>query len=66
MHTLRQRLPVLSHAEVIEYVTALKDGDAPAHLVAVAAKELVPTVDPVLSVTTVRRAGSHPTRRSWK
>ncbi|MFE7712677.1 YrhB domain-containing protein [Streptomyces sp. NPDC057486] len=57
MHTLRQRVPVLSHAQVIEYVTALGDGDAPAHLVEVSTAELVPPVDPVLSVQTIRRAG---------
>ncbi|MDQ8705165.1 YrhB domain-containing protein [Streptomyces sp. LHD-70] len=57
MHTMRQRVPALSHAQVIEYVTALKDGDAPAHLVEVAMAELVPPVEPVLSVRTIRRAG---------
>ncbi|SCF57789.1 Immunity protein 35 [Streptomyces sp. Ncost-T10-10d] len=57
MHTLRQRLPVLTHAQVIEYVTALKDGEAPPHLVEVANRELVPPVDPVLSVQTIRRPG---------
>ncbi|MGW1887314.1 YrhB domain-containing protein [Streptomyces sp. NPDC001970] len=63
MHTLRQRVPVLSHAQVIEYVTALKAVNAPAHLVEVATAELVPPVDPVLSVRTIRRAGhrrAHP------
>ncbi|WP_432158148.1 YrhB domain-containing protein [Streptomyces sp. bgisy153] len=54
MHTLRQRLPVLTHAQVIEYATALRDGDPPLHLVEVARRELVPPVDPVLSVKTVR------------
>ncbi|MFC7895533.1 YrhB domain-containing protein [Streptomyces sp. NPDC057381] len=54
MHTLRQRLPVLTHAQVIEYVTALRDGDPPIHLVEVANRELVPPVDPVLSVETIR------------
>ncbi|MFJ2566580.1 YrhB domain-containing protein [Streptomyces sp. NPDC087568] len=57
MHTLRQRVPVLSHAQVIEYLTTLEDGDAPVHLVEVATAELVPPVDPVLSVQTIRRAG---------
>ncbi|MFI6048680.1 YrhB domain-containing protein [Streptomyces violascens] len=56
MHTLRQRVRGLSHAQVIEYVTALQYGDAPAHLVEVATDELVPPVDPVLSVHTIRRA----------
>ncbi|MFJ4200138.1 YrhB domain-containing protein [Streptomyces sviceus] len=54
MHALRRSLPVLTHAQVIEYVTALKDGDPPMHLVEVANRELVPPVDPVLSVKTIR------------
>ncbi|MEU6667866.1 YrhB domain-containing protein [Streptomyces sp. NPDC046727] len=54
MHTLRQRLPALTHAQVIEYVTALRDGDPPIHLVEVASRELIPPVDPVLSVRTIR------------
>ncbi|WP_318200256.1 YrhB domain-containing protein [Streptomyces sp. SCL15-4] len=54
MHALRQRVPVLSHAQTIEYVTALQRGDPPAHLVAVACGELVP--EPVLSVVTIRQA----------
>lgn len=56
MHTLRQRVPPLSHAQTIEYVTALLHGDAPAHLVEVTSGELVPSTDPVLSVVTIRRA----------
>lgn len=60
MHILRRRVPALPHAQVIEYVTALKDGDVvPAHLVEVSTAELVPPVDPVLSVRTIRRAGHH-------
>ncbi|MFF6888018.1 YrhB domain-containing protein [Streptomyces sp. NPDC012421] len=54
MHTLRQRVPALSHAQVIEYVAALQHGDAPAHLVEVVSRELVPPTDP--SVVTIRRA----------
>ncbi|WP_234029389.1 YrhB domain-containing protein [Streptomyces sp. PsTaAH-124] len=54
MHALRRSLPVLTHAQVIEYVTALKDGDPPRHLVEVADRELVAPVDRVLSVTTIR------------
>ncbi|WP_030542459.1 YrhB domain-containing protein [Streptomyces albus] len=53
VRTLRQRLPVLSPAEALEYVSALLEGDAPARLVAVAAKELVEPLNPVLAVTTV-------------
>ncbi|HBF79787.1 MAG TPA: hypothetical protein DD420_07575 [Streptomyces sp.] len=58
MHTLCQRLPVLSHAEVIANVSALRDGDAPDHLVRTATRELVPSVDPVPAVHTPRRAGT--------
>ncbi|MFF1475850.1 YrhB domain-containing protein [Streptomyces mirabilis] len=53
VRTLRQRLPVLSPAEAIEYVSALLDGDAPARLVAVATKELVEPLNPVLAVKTI-------------
>jgi hypothetical protein len=54
MHAVRQKLPVLTHAQVIEYVNALRDGDPPPHLVEIAHRELVPAVDPVLSVRTIR------------
>ncbi|MCF0076510.1 YrhB domain-containing protein [Streptomyces lomondensis] len=65
VRTLRQRLPVLSPAEAIEYVSALLEGDAPARLVAVATKELVEPLNPVLAVKTVLsgttiRAGQRP------
>lgn len=53
VRTLRQRLPVLSPAEAIKYVSALLEGSAPAHLVAVATKELVEPLNPVLAVETV-------------
>ncbi|MFG2858863.1 YrhB domain-containing protein [Streptomyces mirabilis] len=53
VRTLRQRLPVLSPAEAIEYVSALLDGDAPARLVAVATRELVEPLNPVLAVKTI-------------
>ncbi|MFC9646075.1 YrhB domain-containing protein [Streptomyces mirabilis] len=53
VRTLRQRLPMLSPAEAIEYVSALLDGDAPARLVAVATKELVEPLNPVLAVKTI-------------
>ncbi|MGW0574754.1 YrhB domain-containing protein [Streptomyces sp. NPDC002920] len=59
MHVLRQKVPALAHAEVIEYVNALRSGSAPAHLVAIAAKTLVPELDPVLSVHTIQ-PGQHP------
>ncbi|MEU6375017.1 YrhB domain-containing protein [Streptomyces sp. NPDC046909] len=51
---LRQRLPVLSPAEALKYVSALLDGDLPAHLMAVAVAQVVEPVDPVLAVTTIR------------
>ncbi|MFF3546008.1 YrhB domain-containing protein [Streptomyces platensis] len=57
IRTLRQKLPALTPAQALAYVTALQDGDAPAHLVEVATKELVPPLDPVLSVRTIRGAG---------
>ena len=61
VRTLRLTLPVLSPAEAIEYVSALLDGDAPARLVAVATKELVEPLNPVLAVTTIRPAAPHRT-----
>ncbi len=60
MHMLRQKVPALGHAEVIAYVNALQSGSAPAHLVAIATKTLVPEPDPVLSVHTIQ-AGQHST-----
>ncbi|MEU9125727.1 YrhB domain-containing protein [Streptomyces sp. NPDC048506] len=65
VRTLRQRLPVLSPAEAIDYVGALLDGDAPARLVAVATKELVEPLNPVLAVENILsgaviRAGQRP------
>ncbi|WP_405606726.1 YrhB domain-containing protein [Streptomyces sp. NBC_00076] len=67
VRTLRQRLPVLSPAEAIEYVSALQEGDAPARLVAVATKKLVEPLNPVLAVETILngaaiRAGQRPDR----
>lgn len=53
VRTLRQRLPMFSPAEAIEYVSALLAGSAPARLVAVATKELVEPLNPVLAVTTI-------------
>ncbi|MEV6123682.1 YrhB family protein [Streptomyces sp. NPDC052077] len=51
--TLRQRLPMFSPAEAIAYVSALLGGEAPTRLVAVATRELVKPLDPVLAVKTV-------------
>ncbi|MCQ6556177.1 YrhB family protein [Streptomyces sp. C10-9-1] len=56
MHTLRRKVPALSHAQIIEYVTALQHGDAPAHLVEVSSSELAPPADPLGSVVTIRRS----------
>jgi hypothetical protein len=50
VRTLSPRLPVLSPAEAIEYVSALLDGDAPKRIVAVATKELVEPLNPVFAV----------------
>ncbi|MFE5597606.1 YrhB domain-containing protein [Streptomyces coelicoflavus] len=60
MRVLRRRVPELSPAQAVAYVAALKTGAAPAHLVAVAAARLVPPVDPVMSVRTVRGAWPGP------
>lgn len=62
VRTLRQRLPPLSPAQAVEYVSALLDGDPPAHLVSVAVEHLVDPLDPVLAVHTVRQGNpSRPT-----
>jgi hypothetical protein len=55
VRTLRQGLPVLSPAQALKYVSGLLDGDAPAHLVAVAAEQLVEPINPVLAVKTIRQ-----------
>ncbi|CAM5689977.1 hypothetical protein STENM36S_04965 [Streptomyces tendae] len=66
VRTLRQRLPMLSPAEAIEYVSALLNGDAPARLLAVVTKELVEPLNPgnfavkTISSGAVIRAGSGP------
>lgn len=57
MRTLRQRLPALTPAQTLAYVTALQDGDAPESLAAVATRALVPPLNPVLSVRTIRGPG---------
>ncbi|MFI6013262.1 YrhB domain-containing protein [Streptomyces sp. NPDC051243] len=54
VRTLRQRLPALSPAQALEYVSGLLGGDAPAHLVSVAVERLVQPIDPVLAVHTIR------------
>ncbi len=60
VRTLRQRLPVLSPAEAIEYVNALLEGDAPARLVAVATNELLEPLSPVLAVKTILSGAAIP------
>lgn len=56
---------MLSPAEAIEYVSELLTKNAPGRLVAVATKELVEPLNPVLAVTTISngaviRAGQRP------
>ncbi|NUP39467.1 MAG: hypothetical protein HOY76_21235 [Streptomyces sp.] len=58
VRALRRRLPVLSPAEAVAYVSALLEGDAPARLVAVAAEELVEPLNPVLAVQTILRGAA--------
>ncbi|MFE2053041.1 YrhB domain-containing protein [Streptomyces sp. NPDC059459] len=53
VRTLRRKLPMFTPTEAIEYVSALLDGEAPARLVALAAKELVEPLNPVLAVKTI-------------
>ncbi|MFF8811596.1 YrhB domain-containing protein [Streptomyces pactum] len=53
VRTLRRRLPALSPAEAVEYVRALPHGPPPAPLMAVATRELVRPLDPVLAVDTM-------------
>ncbi|MCL6731044.1 YrhB domain-containing protein [Streptomyces neyagawaensis] len=60
MHVLRKKVPVLAHAEVIEYVNAVQSGSAPAHLLAISTAALVPQLDPVLGVRTIQ-PGQHTT-----
>ncbi|MEU8948642.1 YrhB domain-containing protein [Streptomyces sp. NPDC048489] len=50
VRTLRQRLPMLSPAEAIEYVNSLLDDDVPARLVAVATEELVEPSNDVIAL----------------
>ncbi|BDH06857.1 YrhB domain-containing protein [Streptomyces seoulensis] len=54
MRLLRQRVPVLALSQAAAYVTGLGEGAAPAGLVAVVTRELVPPVDPVMAVDTIR------------
>ncbi|MER6690241.1 YrhB domain-containing protein [Streptomyces minutiscleroticus] len=61
--TLRRRLPALSPAEALEYVSALTEGDAPARLAAVAIRELVEPLDRVLAVETIRPGAGSGSRR---
>ena len=53
VRTLRRRVPVLSPAEAIEYVSALLEGDVPVRLVAVSTSKLVEPLNPVYAVKTV-------------
>ncbi|GGY41485.1 hypothetical protein GCM10010342_30870 [Streptomyces anulatus] len=60
VRTLRRRVPVLSPAEAIEYVSALLAGDVPARLVAVSTRELVEPLNPVYAVKTVLSGAETP------
>ena len=51
---LRQRLPVLSPAQAVEYTDALLGGAPPAHFVAIAAGQLSEPICPALAVRTIR------------
>lgn len=53
VQTLRRRLPMFSPADAIAYVSALLSGDPPAHLVAIATRELVEPFNPVCGVSSV-------------
>ncbi|WP_322982924.1 YrhB domain-containing protein [Streptomyces sp. S584] len=55
---LRRRLPMLSPAQALEYVSGLLHTDAPAHLVAVAVEQLIEPMDPVLTAETLRQGRS--------
>jgi hypothetical protein len=59
IHVLRRRVPALNLTQGIEYVRALTNGEAPAHLVEISTAELIPPTDPVMSVRTIRKA-EHP------
>ncbi|OEJ35217.1 YrhB domain-containing protein [Streptomyces subrutilus] len=52
---LRRRLPMLSPSQALEYVSALLQADAPAHLVAVAVEQLIEPMNSVLAVKTIRQ-----------
>ncbi|MCL8011371.1 YrhB family protein [Streptomyces sp. AS02] len=58
----RQGLPAPSPAQALECVSALLNGDAPAHLVSVTVEQLVEPVNPVLAVHSIRQGNrSRPT-----
>lgn len=44
---------MLSPSQALEYVSALLQADAPAHLVAVAVEQLIEPMNPVLTVQTI-------------
>ncbi|MFD4789964.1 hypothetical protein ACFWN1_23500 [Streptomyces sp. NPDC058459] len=53
-HLLRQRVPAPAHGQVVAQVTGLGHGSAPTGLVDIATRELVPPVDPVMALHTIR------------
>ncbi|RLV10567.1 hypothetical protein CTZ27_04240 [Streptomyces griseocarneus] len=54
MYLLRRRVGTLTHAQAAAYVTALQCGDVPPQLTDIATELLVPVLNPVLRVRTVR------------
>ncbi|UJB45645.1 YrhB domain-containing protein [Streptomyces sp. A1-5] len=60
VRALRRKLPKLTPAQALHYVNALLDGTAPPHLTALATEQLVERINPVLTVTALRR-GPHGT-----
>ncbi|WP_405550094.1 YrhB domain-containing protein [Streptomyces microflavus] len=55
VRTLRRRLPMLSPAQALEYVSALLHAKVPAHLVSIAVEQLIEPMNPVLAVRTIRQ-----------
>ncbi|WP_339152009.1 hypothetical protein WID27_08995 [Streptomyces sp. F41] len=58
VRALRRKLPVLSPAEALAYVSGLTAGTVPPYLLEVATGELVEPLDPVDAVETVRPGSS--------
>ncbi|MFG2819216.1 YrhB domain-containing protein [Kitasatospora sp. NPDC048365] len=54
LRMLRERVPVLSPADAVAYVTALQGGAAPERLLPVVAGVVLPPPDPFMAVRTIR------------